>query len=57
MSEWWLVPAKRRNKRKSVMKDNRDSKAGRLEDAAASKTLAIMITCLTVKHVVRQSGE
>ncbi|TWW78132.1 hypothetical protein D4764_11G0002530 [Takifugu flavidus] len=35
VSEWWLVPAKRRNKRKSAMKDKGDSKTGRLVDAAA----------------------
>ncbi|TWW69311.1 hypothetical protein D4764_18G0001170 [Takifugu flavidus] len=34
-SEWWFVPAKRGNKRKSAMKDKGDSKTGRLEDAAA----------------------
>ncbi|TWW56113.1 Transposon TX1 uncharacterized 149 kDa protein ORF 2 [Takifugu flavidus] len=33
MSEWWLVPAKRRNKHKCAMKDKGDSKTGRLEDA------------------------
>ncbi|TWW61013.1 Transposon TX1 uncharacterized 149 kDa protein ORF 2 [Takifugu flavidus] len=32
-SEWWLVPAKRRNKRKSAMKD-KGGKTGRLEDTA-----------------------
>ncbi|TWW77606.1 Transposon TX1 uncharacterized 149 kDa protein ORF 2 [Takifugu flavidus] len=32
-SEWWLVPAKRRNKRKSAMKD-KGGKTGRLEDSA-----------------------
>ncbi|TWW63818.1 Transposon TX1 uncharacterized 82 kDa protein ORF 1 [Takifugu flavidus] len=35
VSEWWLVPAKRRNKRKCTMKDKGDSKTGRLEDAIA----------------------
>ncbi|TWW74490.1 hypothetical protein D4764_14G0004930 [Takifugu flavidus] len=35
VSEWWLVPAKRRNKRKCAMKDKGDSKTGRLEDATA----------------------
>ncbi|TWW59893.1 hypothetical protein D4764_06G0014230 [Takifugu flavidus] len=32
-SEWWLVPAKRRNKQKSAMKD-KGGKTGRLEDTA-----------------------
>nr|BAC82602.1 gag-like protein [Takifugu rubripes] len=33
MSEWWLVPAKRRNKHKCAMKDKGDTKTGQLEDA------------------------
>ncbi|TWW74405.1 Transposon TX1 uncharacterized 149 kDa protein ORF 2 [Takifugu flavidus] len=33
-SEWWLVPARRRNKRKSAMKD-KGGKTGRLEETVA----------------------
>lgn len=35
MSEWWLAPMKQWNKCKNV-RDMRESKAGRLEDAAAT---------------------
>ncbi|TWW62689.1 hypothetical protein D4764_04G0013360 [Takifugu flavidus] len=36
VSEWRPVPAKRRRKRKNVMNDGGDRKAGQLEDAAAA---------------------
>lgn len=36
VSEWWPAPMKQWSKCQNVLKDVRESKAGRLEDAAAA---------------------
>ncbi|XP_056887123.1 ribosome-binding protein 1-like [Takifugu flavidus] len=58
-SEWWLVPARKRNKRKSAMKD-KGGKTGRLEETVADTDTDCESMSdgrqRTVRHNARRAG-